>query len=264
MSLESLRANSRERGSKLPSLNDLVGAGDQCWRQIETDGARSLHVDDQLKPVQLLDRELGRISALEDPIHMRCRATPGHPTVETVGHEKAVTGHETEPGGRRQTSLDRKGRNSSPLRRDRWGCVNVQSLYSLADNGRESLVQIRRPGYGDRHHDQPKMQCHLLLLDLEGGKGGNIFRTVDDAEALNSGVDLLEQLQVLFVYGFQLVHDAGDVATRPCQRFNEAQAHRHVRTGHDDGYSRGLAPRRIERLRVAHHNDIDLEGTEFC
>src|SRR5215475_11159485 len=166
MSSESLPANSRERGSKLPSLNDLVGAGDQRWRQIEAHGAHGLHIDDQLKLVQLLDRELGRIGALEDPIHMRCRATPGHPTVETVGHEKAVTGHETERGGRRQTLLDRKGRNSSPLRRDRWGCVDEQSLYSLADNGRKSFVQIRGPGYGDRHHDQPKTRCHLLLLAL--------------------------------------------------------------------------------------------------
>src|SRR5215470_4585616 len=82
----------------------------------------------------------GRIGALEDPIHMRCRATPGHPTVETVGHEKAVTGHEIEPGGRQQTSLDRKGCNSSPLRRDRCGSVDEQSLYSLADNGRKSFV----------------------------------------------------------------------------------------------------------------------------
>ena len=65
------------------------------------------------------------------------------------------------------------------------------------------------------------------------------------------------------MYGLGLVHDAGDVATRPCQRFNEAQAHRYTRTGHDDGYLRGLAARRIERLRVAHHNDIDLESTEF-
>jgi hypothetical protein len=43
---------------------DLVGAGDQRWRQIEAHGARGLHIDDQLKPVQLLDRELGRIGAL--------------------------------------------------------------------------------------------------------------------------------------------------------------------------------------------------------
>src|SRR5215468_377630 len=42
-----------------------------------------------------------------------------------------------------------------------------------------------------------------------------------------------------------------------------AQAHRYTRTGHDDGYLRGLAARRIERLRVAHHNDINLESTEF-
>jgi hypothetical protein len=75
------------------------------------------HIDDQLKLVQLLDRELGWIGALEDPIHMRCRTTPGHPTVETVGHEKAVTGHETEPGGRQQTSLDRKNHRSGRHRR---------------------------------------------------------------------------------------------------------------------------------------------------
>src|SRR5262249_52777274 len=74
----------RGRTPSLSSLDHLVGAGDECWRQIEADGARSLHVDDELKPVQLLDRELGRIGALEDAIHMRGGATPASPNVVTV------------------------------------------------------------------------------------------------------------------------------------------------------------------------------------
>src|SRR5262245_46566849 len=101
---------------------------------------------------------------------MGCGATPAHPIVVTVRHEKAVAGHDVKPGGRRQTSFDRKGRNSFPLRKDRWGWVDVQSLYPLSDNGRKSFVQVSWLGYGDWHHDEPETRCHLLLLYLEDGK----------------------------------------------------------------------------------------------
>src|SRR5262249_20118345 len=97
----------------------------------------------------------------------------------------------------------------SPLRNDHWDWVDVQSLHPFADDGRERFVQVSRLGYGDRHPDEPETRYHLLLL--EGGKGSRIFGTVHDADAVNSGVDLLEQLQVLFVYGFRLVHNAGDL-----------------------------------------------------
>ena len=51
-------------------FDHLVGASEQRWRQIESDGVRCLQVDDEFEPVRLLDRELGRIGALEDAIHM--------------------------------------------------------------------------------------------------------------------------------------------------------------------------------------------------
>src|SRR5262245_58437742 len=117
---------------------------------------------------------------------MRCRATPGHLTVDTVGHEKPVANHDARKGDSRQTPLDRKGNNSCPLRKDHWGWVDVKTLHSLADNGRKSFVQVSRLGYGNWHPDQPKTRCHLLLLALSGN-GRDVFWSVDDADGSRQG-----------------------------------------------------------------------------
>src|SRR5262249_36280765 len=59
----------------------------------------------------------------------------------------------------------------------------------------------------------PRRGAVRSFVCLKAGKGRDIIGTVDDADALNPGTDLFEQLQVLF-YGFNLAHDPGDVPTR--------------------------------------------------
>jgi hypothetical protein len=47
-------------------LNHFVGAGEDRWRHGEAKRIRGLEIDDQLERSRLLDRQIGRIGALED------------------------------------------------------------------------------------------------------------------------------------------------------------------------------------------------------
>jgi hypothetical protein len=49
------------------SLDDLVGAGEDRWGHGETELLGGLQINDQLEGRRLLDRQIGRLGALEDP-----------------------------------------------------------------------------------------------------------------------------------------------------------------------------------------------------
>ena len=48
------------------SLDDLVGAGKDRWRDREAESLRGLQIDDQLEIGRLLDRQIGGLGATED------------------------------------------------------------------------------------------------------------------------------------------------------------------------------------------------------
>ena len=48
------------------SLDDLVGAGEDRWWYGEAKRLGGLQIDNQLKPGRLLDREIGRLGAVEN------------------------------------------------------------------------------------------------------------------------------------------------------------------------------------------------------
>src|SRR6266581_9297581 len=52
------------------SFDHLVGAGEQHRRHFEAERFRSLEIDNQLELGWLLDRQIGRLGALQDLIHV--------------------------------------------------------------------------------------------------------------------------------------------------------------------------------------------------
>jgi len=58
----------------LNSLNDLVGGGEQRRRHVEAERLGGSEIDYELEFDGSLDGKLARPIALEDAIHIRCRA----------------------------------------------------------------------------------------------------------------------------------------------------------------------------------------------
>src|SRR5215831_16768573 len=56
------------RGPSTPSLDHLVGAGDERRRNFQTEGLRGFEIDDQLELGRLLDRKITRFRAPENLI----------------------------------------------------------------------------------------------------------------------------------------------------------------------------------------------------
>jgi hypothetical protein len=59
-------ASSQNRSFAWRLLDDLVGAGEDRWRDGQAERSGGLEIDDQLESGRLLDRQIGRLLALED------------------------------------------------------------------------------------------------------------------------------------------------------------------------------------------------------
>src|SRR5262245_27369370 len=70
-----------------PSVNDLVRALQERWRDRQPDRLRGAEIYDQLELRRLLDGEVGWFGALEDPVHIGGRAPFQVKIVCTIAHE---------------------------------------------------------------------------------------------------------------------------------------------------------------------------------
>ena len=55
-------------------FDDLVGAGEDRWRDRQAERFGGYEIDDQLECRRLLDRKIGRLGALEDFFPRKCRS----------------------------------------------------------------------------------------------------------------------------------------------------------------------------------------------
>jgi hypothetical protein len=70
------------------SLDHLVRAGKQCWRHLDSDHTRRLGVDDQLESRGLLDRQIGRLRALDYPVKVDDDALRDVVYVRSIGEKR--------------------------------------------------------------------------------------------------------------------------------------------------------------------------------
>src|SRR6516165_3842007 len=73
------------------SLDHFVGAQHYRWGYRETERVRGLAVQDHLKFCRKLHREITRLVAAQNAIHIRGGATPRVYLVDSVGEQAAVS-----------------------------------------------------------------------------------------------------------------------------------------------------------------------------
>src|SRR6266849_1514737 len=76
-------------GTRPPSVNDLIRALQERWRDRQPDRLRGSEIYDQLELGGLLDREVGGFGALEDLVHVGGRAPLQVKKVWAIDHETA-------------------------------------------------------------------------------------------------------------------------------------------------------------------------------
>src|SRR6516164_3922768 len=75
-------------------FDDLVGAQQNRWGYGKTERVGSLAVHDHLELGRKLHREIARLLAAQDAIHIGGGATPGVYPVDSVGEQAAFSGEE--------------------------------------------------------------------------------------------------------------------------------------------------------------------------
>ena len=79
--------NMETHTSRPVSLDDLVGAGEERLRHGQAERLRGLEIDDQLEPSRLLDRKIGRLGPLEDPVDEISGAAVKINLIRSVGQQ---------------------------------------------------------------------------------------------------------------------------------------------------------------------------------
>src|SRR5262245_60139468 len=96
------------RGPSTPSLDHLVGAGEQCRRNVKADRLGRLQVDDELKFGGQLDRHFGWLLALEDAADVDGRLAILVLKIRSVAHQPTSFGKLAPMVQRRQRMAHRQ------------------------------------------------------------------------------------------------------------------------------------------------------------
>src|SRR4029453_5750254 len=130
------------RGPSTPSFDHLVGAGDECPRDLEAERLSCLKVDDQLDFRGLLDCQVGRLFALENPAGVHAGLAVRINNTAAVAHQAAGCGELSVLEDRGYRGAGRKCGEFLGSAIEEWIAADYERAGSQLGQRREGVIDI--------------------------------------------------------------------------------------------------------------------------
>src|ERR1700738_3016328 len=127
------------------SFDDLVGAGEDGWRDGEAERRGGFEINDQLEFRWLLDWQIGGLCAFEDLIDINGDAAlPKIEDAGAVGHEPAVIDEVAQPVHCRETVRSGESDDAFPIRDQKRVGIDNKTIRVLLGDRAKRYREIRR------------------------------------------------------------------------------------------------------------------------
>jgi hypothetical protein len=210
----------------------------------------------------LLDREIGRLRALEDLVYERRRPLKHLHAVGGVRHEATALGERSIRIDRRHSVLRGELENLRLPRQHDGARQHDEAGRAGFREGGERALDIVGPSYFQPKHGGAASLCRRLDLSQERGVRGLVCEH-QDAHPFHAGHGLREELQPLGAQPLRKTREPRHVAARASQAPHQSHPDRIARADHDDG-NRLRRPRQRRDRRIAEgRNDVQLEADEL-
>src|SRR6516164_2885770 len=206
------------------SLNDLVGGGQQRFRDGEAEGLGGFEVDDQFELGRLFDRDIGRLRPPQNLVDKDSGAPVPVPEVWSIGHQTSSFELLTPAVHRRQSRPQRQSVDLKRVVHHQWVGSDIdcerRSFESL-EGGRDFL---RSPDFEPDHLEAERAGGGLNLLHYQ--HAGGIVDVDQYRQPAETGHKLVQECEALTAKIGLLDRHAGDVAARPRKTGNQSSADR--------------------------------------
>src|SRR5262249_45114986 len=144
---------------KVDSLDDLVDAGEDRGRDLQTQRISGFAVDDELELRRLLDRQIGRLGALEDAADEVGGAAIGFLEARAIGKERTAVRHYGPTRNQREAMLDREIDDGVAVLDDKTFGEGDERLRRGRRDGIQGSIEFRAIGRREKRNVNAELLC---------------------------------------------------------------------------------------------------------